>query len=203
VNATAAAQIRPQYRQWKGDMGIRRVFAVALLVVAVFALVPAAQAAGPKSFGVMDPTDSCPWPDEIDPLMQQWGVEKCLPGSIKWTGGEGIRIVTDQLLSSGSETGSVTFWCETTNGLRYKLNVSGLAPNTSYPIRLSGYRVDFATGALSTFESRTIGYVHTDANGSGVVGGSVQLASGGYELDFGVGSLHSDPEDLQGIAVFK
>ncbi len=184
-------------------MGIRRLLAAMFLVATVFAVVPSAQAASPSSFGVMDPTNSCPWPDEMDPLMQQWGVEKCLPGSIKWTGGEGVRIVTDQLVSAGSATGSVTFWCETTNGLRYKLNVSGLAPNTTYPITLSGYRVDFATGELGPFESRSIGSVRTDAKGSGVVGGSVQLASGGYELDFHVGPLASDPADLQGIAVFK
>ena len=136
--------------------------------------------------------------------MQAWGVQKCLPGSIKWTGGEGIRIVTDQLVGTAPATGSFTFWCETPNALRFKVSASGLAPNATYAVTAAGHYMSFATGALSSVDLGTIAYLHTDASGSGVVGGSVQLASGGYELDVRVGNaLHSDPTDLAGIAVFK
>jgi hypothetical protein len=183
----------------------RSIVVLLFLVVAVFAVVPSAQAAGtPNEFGVMDPTNSCPWPDELDPVLQAAGVQKCLPTSIKWTGGEGVRIVTDQLIGSGSATGSVTFWCETPNSLRFKVSASGLAPNSTYAVTASGLYQSFATGAISAVDLGTVALLHTNANGSGVVGGSVQLTSGGYELDIHVGSaLHSDPADLQGIAVFK
>ncbi|MDP2727071.1 MAG: hypothetical protein Q8P59_05970 [Dehalococcoidia bacterium] len=171
---------------------MRWIIVIALLAAFVVAA-PVASAATPPNFGVMNPGQpDCPWPTYLDPIMQAAGVGKCLPQNIPWTAplepGSGIRIVTDQLLGKDGASGWVNFFCESKVGFKFIIGVSGLAPNTSYPITATGL------GTIAT--------INTDSRGRGEVGGVVPLAPGFYDLSISVGSvLQSGPSDPQGIAV--
>jgi hypothetical protein len=133
-------------------------------------------------------TDACPWPDFLNPVLDAGGVGKCLPATIPWSS-DGVRVVTDPLVGTGAAAGWVTFWCQSTMGFRFSVGVVGLAPNSVYEVT--------ATGGFGT-----IATLHTDANGSGIVGGIVKLPAGGYEVAVSVGSVLTSPaNDLVGFEV--
>lgn len=143
---------------------------------------------GPPDFGVMEPaSNGCPWPDFLNPVLDAGGVGKCLPASIAWSE-NGVRVVTDPLVGTGGAAGWVTFWCQSTMGFRFSVGAVGLAPGASYPVTATGF------GTIAT--------LHTDANGSGIVGGIVKLQPGSYEVAVSVGSLLTSPAaDLVGFEV--
>lgn len=166
-------------------------FVLGALLVAVPTGAFAAPSA-PPDYGVMNPTDECPWPGWLDPVLEAAGVQKCLPTEIAWTDGDGIRIVTDPLVGSGSAWGSVTFWCETKTGFQFQVLAGGLAPTTSYAVT--------ATDGSTTFDLATL---LTDASGAGKVGGVYLLPPGLYGWTVQVGSeLASPATDKAGFVVF-
>ncbi|MBI4302478.1 MAG: hypothetical protein HY664_07720 [Chloroflexi bacterium] len=173
----------------------RKLIALLALSLLALSLAPVVSAGppAPPNYGVMEPvSDACPWPDFLNPVLEAEGVQKCLPTEINWTSGDGIRIVTDPLVGSGDDAGSVTFWCESKVGFKYQIVVWNLAPNTSYPVT--------ATDGVTIY---SLGTIRTDSNGSGVLGGMYQLSPGFYEWDINVGSVLSSPaSDEAGFVVF-
>ncbi|HET7677262.1 MAG TPA: hypothetical protein VFK38_05360 [Candidatus Limnocylindrales bacterium] len=140
----------------------------------------------------MNPTQECPWPGFLDPVLESIGVEKCLPNEIAWTDGDGIRIVTDPLVGTGGTWGKVTFWCETKTGFVFQVLAGGLDPVASYAVT--------ATDGTSTHFLATL---HTDVSGAGKVGGVHRLPPGGYEWVIHVGTVLSSPgTDEAGFLVF-
>ncbi len=178
-------------------MKMTAVFIFALVVFAASATAASvgggsALAAGPPGYGVMEPaSDGCPWPDFLNPDLEQAGVEKCLPQQVAWTEGEGIRIVTDPLVGS-SGSGWVNFWCETKEGFKYMIGVEDLAPHTKYTV---------------TADSYMLGTIRTSASGTGQIAGVLRLPPGLYELDVSVWDggtevLSSPDDDMPGFIVF-
>lgn len=175
-------------------MRLRWLSLPALLLLALLAALVLSRAAvagppGPPNFGVMEPkgTDACPWPDFLNPVLDAGGVGKCLPASIAWSE-NGVRVVADPLAGTGGAAGWVTFWCQTTMGFRFSVGAVGLAPNSAYTVTATGF------GTLAT--------LHTDASGSGIVGGIVKLPPGDYEVAVSVGSALTSPaSDLVGFEV--
>lgn len=174
----------------------RVLFTATMATVLVGALAIAATAGppGPPAFGPSDGStmetanDACPWPDFLNGVLWQAGARKCLPTAIPWSV-DGVRIVTDPLVGTGGAQGWITFWCQSRVGLHYIVTAVGLAPNTSYPVTAT--------------ELGTLGTLHTDANGNGVVGGQVPLDPGGYEVLVSVGSVLTSPAgDDVGFEVF-
>jgi hypothetical protein len=186
-----------------------RAIIVALTTAAIVVL-PAMVLAGPggePDFGTTDPLDanpntyfspapgvvftgSCPWPNSIDQFLPEVG--KCLPTAVAWST-DGVRIVSDPLAGEG--TGQFTFWCQTRTGLRFIVTVQGLTPMTTYSVTAHDLIADEHVGTIAT--------LRTDAQGNGVVGGTVGLEPGGYDWEIHVGTvLHTLATDPIGFEVF-
>lgn len=189
----------------------RTVVFVCLLALGLVGAAPGVLAApaGPHGNGVMEPrSDGCPWPDELNPFLEAWGVEKCLPGQIPWTqvvlfgtDESGIRIVTDPLTGSQG-SGWVTFWCQFRPGLKYQIGVNGLEPHTTYPVRAVGYGFGLDFSLLGETDV-ILGTLRTDARGRGLLNGVLRLEPGLYELDIEVGGLSVPDDDLVGLLVLR
>ena len=159
---------------------------------------------GEPNFGTVDPLDhnpntffqppggpvftgSCPWPNAVDAFLPEVG--KCLPASVAWST-DGVRIVSDPLVdASDTVMGQFTFWCQSRTGLRFIVTVQGLEPNSVYPVTADAW------GTIAT--------LRTDPRGNGVVGGSVRLDPGAYDVSISVGTvLQTRVSDPIGFEVF-
>lgn len=152
------------------------------LVVATTAPAMAAPP-GPPDYGVVEPAGfsdkGCPWPDEANDDPAHDDAQKCLPGSIPWSGNEhngvvsyGVRIISDALSGAGDDIGQVTFRCQSRVGLQYKITVQNLEPRTAYTVHAVRLGPNPTPMVLGSFT--------TDPAGNGILNGTLHLDGGGY-----------------------
>ncbi len=167
-------------------MRLRDVLMGALLAVGLVAAIAAPGSAAPPGepdYGVVEPAGiadkGCPWPDSANDDPAHDDAQKCLPGSIPWSGNEhdgvvsyGVRIISDALIGSGDDTGQVTFRCQSRVGLQYKITVQNLEPRTTYTVE--------AVMLGPTPTPIELGSFTTDPAGNGILNGTLHLDGGGY-----------------------